>query len=87
MSAAHVVAIAAVVCPPVQGRLSFLLAVGAGALLPHTSCGCEPCLVFVFSVHGPVPLPAFNMTRPSPILALVALGLFKLENGVVCGEW
>lgn len=32
------------------GRLSSC----SGVLLPHTSRGCEPCLVFVFSVHGPV---------------------------------
>lgn len=59
----------------------------AGKTVFPVSRGCEPCLVFVFSVHGPAPLPAFNMTRPSLKLALVALALFKLENRVVCGEW
>lgn len=83
MSAAQVVAIAAVVCSPVRGGS---LAVDR-VPLPHTSCGCEPCLVFVFTVHGHVPLPAFTMTPPSQKLALVALGLFRLENRAVCGGW
>lgn len=47
MSAAHVVTVAAVVCPPVQGRLSFLLAVGVSPAWCLSSvfmdlCHCQP---------------------------------------------
>lgn len=82
------------VCPRATAFLSVLLHVRstcshrcccgvpscAGETVFPVSRGCEPCLVFVLSVHGPVPLPAFNMTRPSLKLALVALALFKLEK-------
>lgn len=73
MCAAHLVTIAAVVCSSVQGRCA----------IASTSCGCEPCLVFVSSVRGPVwscATASLYHDSAVPETGLGFLGLFELEN-------